>query len=72
MTATTGPRQPLTVDELREAVDLYLRGLTLVEIARTVPRSVETIRRGLRVYGVRMRKRGPRPGRANKPKGNSR
>ncbi len=72
MTAATGPRQPLTVDELRVSVDLYLRGLTLVEIARTVPRSVETIRRGLRLYGIRMRRRGPRPGRITTPKGNSR
>ncbi len=71
MTAVAGPRQPLTADELREAVQLYLAGRTLAEIARSVPRGRETIRRGLRRAGIQMRRRGPRPGRAVAPKGTS-
>lgn len=57
-------RHTLTVEEIREAALLYVAGLTLAEIARHVPGSKDQIRRGIRRAGIRMRRRGPRPGRA--------
>jgi hypothetical protein len=62
-------RHVLTAEEIAEAADLYRRGLTLAEISRHVPGGVEQIRRRLRAAGIRMRRRGPRPGRAATPKG---
>jgi hypothetical protein len=61
----------LTPEQQFEAADLYRRGLTLLEISRCLPAGVEQIRRVVRKAGVRMRRRGPRPGRATKAKGNS-
>ncbi len=61
----------MSADEVWEAVDLYRRGLTLAEIARSIPAGPDQIRRRLRAAGIRMRSRGPRPGRATTPKGNS-
>lgn len=56
------PRHRMTPAEIAEAADLYRRGLTLAEIARHLPAGADQIRRKLRAAGIRMRRRGPRPG----------
>ncbi len=56
----------LTPEQGIEAARLYVAGLTLAEIARVMSASCEQVRRVVRRAGVRMRSRGPRPGRAHR------